>query len=315
MKNHRNLSFLVLALLYILPFSAEAQLLERALKDAVRKVEDKVTDVIIDKGTDLIAREFGKRLDNWADKQMREAYEKDSTYASKGQFDSMTYASARTYNDFLGAMTASVDIPSSYDFDRTMLIETKDSKEKTTLTKMYFNSETAVFGMGMEDPNEAFNLFVYDIANDISVIYGEDREGNKTVMAMPNMMKVGMSLMTSADKEELAVAYNYKKTGKTEVIAGYNCNEYIGEDEDHEYQVFITEELNIRWSEAYFEVLKDIMPDIDQSELPYENSFSMRSIGTKKKNGKMSHSWEVQSVSKDKFSINNADYKKINLGE
>jgi len=304
-----------MVLLFILPFTAQSQLLERALKDAVRKVEDKVADVIIEKGTDLIAREFGKKLDKWADKQMREAYEKDSTYASKGQFDSMTYASARSYNDFLGALNASVDLPSSYEFDRSMIIETKDAKENASKSRMYFNSTTATFGMAMEDPDEAFNLFVYDIANDISVIYGEDGDGNKTVMALPNMMKVGMSMVSASDKEALAQAYNYKKTGKTEVIAGYNCDEYLGEDEDHKYQVFITDELDVNWSDAYMGVLKDIMPDIDQSELPYQNTFSMRSIGTKKKNGKMDHTWEVLEVSKETFSINNSEYKKVNLGE
>lgn len=304
-----------MVLLFIIPFTAQTQLLERALKDAVRKVEDKVADVIIEKGTDLIVREFGKKLDKWADKQMKEAYEKDSTYASKGQFDSMTYASARSYNDFLGALNASVDLPSSYEFDRSMIIETKDSKEKATKTRMYFSSKTSAFGMAMDEPDEAFNLFVYDIANDISVIYGEDDAGNKTVMALPNMMKVGMSMMSASDKEALAEAYNYKKTGQTAVIAGYNCDEYVGEDEDHNYQVFITDELDIKWSDAYIKILKDIMPDIDQSELPYQNTFSMRSIGTKKKNGKMDHTWEVLSVSKETFNIDNSAYQKINLGE
>lgn len=304
-----------MVLLFIIPFTAQTQLLERALKDAVRKVEDKVADVIIEKGTDLIVREFGKKLDKWADKQMKEAYEKDSTYASKGQFDSMTYASARSYNDFLGALNASVDLPSNYEFDRSMIIETKDSKEKATKTRMYFSSKTSAFGMAMDEPDEAFNLFVYDIANDISVIYGEDDAGNKTVMALPNMMKVGMSMMSASDKEALAEAYNYKKTGQTAVIAGYNCDEYVGEDEDHNYQVFITDELDIKWSDAYIKILKDIMPDIDQSELPYQNTFSMRSIGTKKKNGKMDHTWEVLSVSKETFNIDNSAYQKINLGE
>lgn len=315
MKNYNNLALWIMVLLFILPFTAQAQLLERALKDAVRKVEDKVADVIIEKGTDLIAREFGKKLDKWADKQMREAYEKDSTYASKGQFDSMTYASARSYNDFLGALNASVDIPAQYDFDRSLIIETKDSKEKITKSRMYFSSKTSVFGMRMEDQDDAFNLFVYDITNDISVIYGEDDAGNKTVMAIPNIMKVGMSMMSASDKEALAEAYNYKKTGKSEVIAGYNCDEYLGEDDDHTYQVFITDELDINWSDDYIEILKDIMPDIDQTEMPYQNTFSMRSIGTKKKNGKMDHTWEVISVSKETYSINNADYKKLNLGE
>jgi hypothetical protein len=47
----------------------------------------------------------------------------------------------------------------------------------------------------------------------------------------------------SDDEEE--VAYEYKKTGKTEMIAGYMCEEYLLTTEETEGEVWVTEAIGI----------------------------------------------------------------------
>lgn len=134
----------------------------------------------------------------------------------------------------LGTGGQEIAIKPSYQFNSSMksqfkFYDLKKNKEVGTIFYEYFFSQNDYIGMKFMDEEgdlgEAFNLMIID--GDQSINFMEN-EGSK--MATGFNMNEAIS-MDEATEEDWMSSAQLKQTGKTKQVAGYECNEYVMEDE------------------------------------------------------------------------------------
>lgn len=144
-------------------------------------------------------------------------------------------------------LTGNVEHEDVYHFDAYIQMELTTYKKNGKLDDQvlydnYLHKEDADYAMEFKD-KDATSTIVFDTKNSAMLILTES-DGNKTGFA------------TTIDKEALADAveeyaeeevdpdsYKPVKTGKTKVILGYSCDEYLVEDEDAEVHMWVSEKL------------------------------------------------------------------------
>ena len=134
----------------------------------------------------------------------------------------------------LGGNGKEINIKPSYQFSSSMksqfkFYDLKKNKEVGNIYYEYFFSQNDYIGMKFMDEEgnlgKAFNLMIIDGDNSINFM---ENEGSK--MATSFNMNTAINLDEVAEEDWMSSA-QLKQTGKTKQIAGYECNEYVMEDE------------------------------------------------------------------------------------
>ena len=268
------------------------------------RVADKVNDRIADKVAEAIANEIIKKtfkpVDEAVDEALRKSFE-DSLGTSEVDYNKM----GKAYGEFLAGMNAAYDkLPPSYTFDVVNDIEISGGK-KTSKTKMMFSKSGDHIGYESIDGKET-NTVVYDVKNEIMVMYTIDKKGNKKGQVLPSMMKFVGSMANDKMEDEMAEV-KVSKSGGQKKFAGYNAEGYLIETKSTDNQVFVASDFPVSYAQAYGKFMLQFAPAASQSTSQMPNGMVMYSEAKDKSSSDKSI-YEVKKVTISPFVIQKSDY-------
>jgi len=145
-------------------------------------------------------------------------------------------------------LTGNVEHETEYSFDAHIQMEISEYKKNGKLDNQmlydsYVHKEDADYAMEFSD-DESKSIMIFDTKNSAMLIL-TNSDGEKTGFAT-TIDPETMAEETEAYEEDSEVdsdPFNYKKTGKTKMILGYSCDEYLMEDEASEVRMWVSEKL------------------------------------------------------------------------
>lgn len=309
MKIIRNILFI--CAFSSIAFQLNAQILKGILKESQRKIEREVGNMVVDKASEIIARKAMQSLESAFDKMVREAMESDSTYRNDGSVpDSVYYSAGQKYAEFLRGMNQAADLPPSYDFDISMLVESYHGKEKPKEMLMHFAQGKAIIGIEQMEGKDK-TLMIVDMDKDVVVMYEEKQNGKKTVQALPNMMGLAGSMAkNNANNED--EPFTFKATGKTKMVAGYKTKEFKGSSKTEEMKIYFSEDVPIDWKSTYGAMIKKVAPTTFRSGTENMKGMALESYTMDKKKPKTEYFYTTKEVMKKPFKVDNSSYEMAN---
>ena len=268
--------------------TVHAQIFGRIMDRAADKLSDHIEDKVVEKISEEIARAAYKPVDQAIDDMFKQQYEQDSTGGQVANVD---------YGDYLSKIMKPVDLPASYAFDVQIYAETKDyDGDRNDLTILMSSTNDYLGMVTYEDGKET--MIVFDPTDDIMAMYDMEE---KKVSAFPSM--IDLATQVAAEQE-----MNIERTGKTKKIAGYECVEYLIEDETATTKAYVSEDFPASWAKAFGQMFQKVSPNSRNKLL--EGMTLKSESKTKKKNKKSTY--ETKKVTRDLYEITNAEYEKIN---
>lgn len=143
-------------------------------------------------------------------------------------------------------LTDNVPYETEYSFDAYIQMEISDYKKNGKLDDQivydnYLHKKDADYAMVFKDDNDKSTM-IYDTGNKAMLIM-TDSDGEKSGFATTIDPEAMAQRSEAYADESDAVPPNFKKTGKTKKILGYNCDEYLVEDEESEVHMWVSEKL------------------------------------------------------------------------
>ena len=193
--------------------------------------------------------------------------------------------------------------------------------EDPTVYTTYFNESESSFAMEFNETGKGRSLIIFDDANKIMIILsddGKEKSGIVTPLSdnsaseIPEENPEVNTKETSKDTENDSEWHNpnYKKTGRTKMVAGYSCDEYLYEDTESEMSMWITKDMPTDLYEKMF----SLSAFATLNYAGYGEGFTME-WETKNKNSKERSLMTVKEVDKNKqTSIKTSGYQIFNLG-
>ncbi len=214
--------FLILFSFFISAPKANAQ-----LKDLLRKVEQKVSESAADKAAEKIVEKIfgGGTITDSTGAVITESV--DSTGSSRN-------------NSILGGLFGSEPVDKTYQFDLSlhMTITTSDKKGEDGVlnTIAHYPVNGAYVGMETES---VFNIMDFEDMKSYAVMGGK-----VTVINLESAIEKAQK-MSDNKADEDPEDFELKKTGRKEVIAGFECDEYMVENDEVKGFYWITQEIGI----------------------------------------------------------------------
>ena len=170
-----------------------------------------------------------------------EAEEEESLEAASENFTNKVMMNA------LG-LTGNVEHETEYNFDGHIQMEISNYKKNGKLDSQmlydsYVHKEDADYAMEFSD-DQSKSIMIFDTKNSAMLIL-TNSDGEKTGFATtidPETLAEEAEAYEE-DSEVDSDPFNYKKTGKTKMILGYSCDEYLMEDEASEVRMWVSEKL------------------------------------------------------------------------
>lgn len=149
-------------------------------------------------------------------------------------------------------LTGNVEYDSDYNFDAHIQMEITNYKKNGKLDHQmlydsYVQKENADYAMEFSDKGNT-SVIVFDTKNSAMLILSNS-DGEKTGFATTIDPEAMAELAEKyaedyAEEEDLDMnAYKPVKTGKSKVILGYKCDEYMVKNEDSEVHMWVSEKL------------------------------------------------------------------------
>lgn len=218
--------------IFIISFSANAQILNKIKNAASRGVERAVEKKVEEETNKLVQRQIEKQLE--------------------GLFDSNGEDGAvgLDLNKMMKGLGEEVPTADKYEFSGNVIMQiiSTDEKGKTAdpmKIKSFLTKSSDYTGMEVSDTekNKSLATMIFDVTNQASIII-MDNDGQKSSLAY----KLDFNALTDSlddrtieeqmkDEEIL-----FEKTGKTKDILGYSCEEFHVKSEDGEGFYWMTEE-------------------------------------------------------------------------
>jgi hypothetical protein len=145
-------------------------------------------------------------------------------------------------------LSGNVEHETEYSFDAHIQMEISEYKKNGKLDKQmlydsYVHKEDADYAMEFSDDGSK-SIMIFDTKNSAMLIL-TNSDGEKTGFATtidPETMAEEAEAYEE-DSEVDSDPFNYKKTGKSKMILGYSCDEYLMEDEASEVRMWVSEKL------------------------------------------------------------------------
>jgi hypothetical protein len=151
------------------------------------------------------------------------------------------------YMDALG-LTGNVEYENNYSFDAYIQMEITNYKKNGKLDDQvvydnYLHKQAADYAMEFKD-KDVTSTIIFDSKNSAMLIL-TDSEGEKTGFATTIDTEAVVDWAEEYAEENEADMDDYRpvKTGRTKVILGYSCDEYLVEDEGSEFRMWVAEKL------------------------------------------------------------------------
>jgi len=151
----------------------------------------------------------------------------------------------RVYMDALG-LTGNVDYEPTYNFDAYIQMEITNYKKNGNvddqmLYDSYVHKTSADYAMEFNNDGGKSTI-IFDTKNSAMLVLAEN-DGEKTGFATAIDPEAVAEKVEEYEDDSGLDPLNIKKTGKTKTILGYNCDEYLYEDEDSEVHMWLSEKL------------------------------------------------------------------------
>ncbi len=226
-------AILFLIFIFIFPFGAEAQLVNRIKRAAERGVANAVEKKVETEAQKLAMRQLEKMFQN--------LYGDD--FENQAGVD---------FSKIMSGINANVETADNYDFSGYALMEMKSTDEKGKSTdpmdiRSFFSDNASILAMEMlgnenKGKEDGKMIMIYDFDRNASVILMEN-DGEKSRMAYGfdfEKMSEGIKTEETEDMEENP-DFKIEKTGNTKTINGYTCEEYRMDNEDATVHYWITD--------------------------------------------------------------------------
>jgi hypothetical protein len=312
---------LVATFIFSIPTSVEAQIVKDILRKASNRLENKAEDMIAEAIAEAIARQLQKKIDNYFDDLARETYRQDSIRRIESG-DTLQY---RNYQEMMSEMLSTMNdnsaILEQYEFDLILDVEIGSGKELDE-SKFFYRKDQAIFAVEQEEKGDK-NLMLFDLDNNVIVLFNQDKNGKKTAQALPWVLDMG--IIAASTEENGLMPTSITKNGQQKMIAGYNCDGYSGESEEHSFQFYASPKLADYWQNSMGQFMQRFTNYQHNSELQKIDGMILESTSQEKKAEKKtkkfslnkkseatevnSDSWRVTKVSMDQFKITKADYE------
>lgn len=319
MKKIQLILLACFSLLLVKP--ADAQILKDIVRKTTNRLGNKAEDMVAEALAEALARQLQKKIDNYFDEMARESYRRDSLERVE-RGDTLVH---ENYQDMMNAMLKDMndasDIQDQYDFNLLLDVEIQSGK-KTDESRFLYHADKAIFAVEQMEKN-AKSLMLFDIENDVIVLFREDGKGKKTAQALPNFM--GMAGAMTQSTESLQ-PLSIEKGTETKTIAGYLCQQYTGENEENNFEFYANTDLATYWKNGMGAFMQRFTSYAHNSEVQKIDGMVLQSIITEK-NAKKSNkrtwgkkaketqepavrdSWTVTKVSKQALQVRKADYE------
>ena len=162
----------------------------------------------------------------------------------------------QSYMNAMGMGGGNTNAKDSYSFNLMVKMEMNAAGEEKVIMKILLNQSNKDYALYINstESNEQQNAgFIYDMENNIMVMLGDDGD-QKTAIVMPMSDDVDLGdneYNNDATDNMNAFAYNYNKTGKTKMIAGVSCNQYIYEDSESKVELWTTKKFSFDMKSAF----------------------------------------------------------------
>ncbi len=281
MKYFNSLSIL-LFLLFATTLGAQ---ITQGAEQAVKKAEDKAISKAIEKTFNgLVNKLFGS--------------DSTSTETTDGTIDS-----TKTKPTSSGGLFSSKTIEKEFNFDITLDIDIttadKKGKENVVNSLTHYPKDGKYVGIETES---VLNIMDFEDMKNYSVVGGK-----LTVLSLQSIVDKAKKVSKKEQENDEKVP-ELVKTGKKEIIAGFECEEYTLEDEDMKASYWMTEELGI--SPATIALAFSTNPNIDVPENSHALVLKMIIYDTKEKT---TTTMLTKSINKDKKSYDLSKYKASDL--
>ena len=294
------------SLLLLITINVDAQLWKKFKEKTKDKISKRVQDKVENEISEDLANRAMQKLDNLYEDLWRKSYnEANEEDLSKEEFEDLLKQTGDDLNEVLGELNKAAEVPASYNFNVIVDYISKDASGDELSSEIYFSRSEGIMGI-LTDNNNKQSIMVMDAENDLMVIFN-DINGKRTAQAIPAMFTMASALsMTSTEAMEYTLPL--KLSGNKESIAGYSSREYIGEDDESTFQLYLSDELPFDWRDSYGELIKSVVPKMyDENEQKFEGML-MKSVETDKKTGKSNY-WEVKKISNLKTRILKSDFE------
>ncbi|MFC0878131.1 DUF4412 domain-containing protein [Saccharicrinis sp. FJH2] len=225
---------------------------EKSIKKRADKEVDKAVDKAVNKAADKILDSASGKLEEATD-SINNANGADAEPAGEGKRESEKRFDAAMGN-YMKSMGVGVDVPhkDTYNFGSRMkmLVEQTDASgkiEDPMYYNAYFSEGKSDYGMEFTNEEGAFTSFVYDTENNCTLILmkdGDNLTGIATKISPEQMSDVEDEAQAQVEENQMPENYNLRKTGKSKTINGYQCDEYIAEDDESLVTLWVTKDLN-----------------------------------------------------------------------
>lgn len=188
--------------------------------------------------------------------------EEEETYSSGSSRSSRSSdLQSKAILSAMGITTGTARVKPTYEFNgfiEMTIIEYVDGKPEgePSIYKTYTNAENYDYGIEISEKGSEDNMsIVFDTENELMLTLTES-DGEKNGIAMKITPEQAADIEAeakenAAEYEETMDQYKQYKTGKSKKILGYNCDEYIIEDEDEMITMWSTKDLNKEMNRGY----------------------------------------------------------------
>jgi len=273
---HRILVCLLFTL--SISFSAEAQIFDKisrtinsAIDDTVDKFSDKMAEAMLEKFIEKVFK--GEQ----ANSDSLEQYQPDTTSSSNNSVD------------LSGLFGSKKKVDKKFSFDHKMVMNVS-SEENVNELNYYLPTQGNYIGMEM---NNIFIITEYETGESYTIMNGS--------LTSFNMTKIIEKYSAQAVDDN--AEYNFKKTGRSEVIAGYKSEEYIGTSDGASIEMWISEKF-VNQDIQYSPVITKLREQNENSQFP-TSGHAMRIIS---KDNDTTTKIEVVSVTPEQKVVDLSEY-------
>lgn len=216
----------LLMLVFLLPWTSEAQILKGFGKKLEKKVEQQINN--------RVERQADKAINKGMDKVENAA--EDVIKADKSPRSTETTLAKNNPYDFRS--TTDVTLADAYDFTLGITYQTQGGKDKATEMTMWFGGKDYI---GMSVAQEKDMFMIMHGANMIAFM-----EKEKSYMVLGGGMMAGVlgAAVEEAEGNASGEEFSIKKIG-SERILNYNCDVYEATTSEYTTKLWLTTELGV----------------------------------------------------------------------
>lgn len=294
----------------LLATSVNAQIGERIKNRIKENTTKKVEDKIVNKAD--------KKTDQALDSLFKERKRPGRT-SSDDKSTEKSNSSANPGFNFGGMANATYE--SSYTLDQEFKIEIKSQekkkKDKVEVVNMnMFYGENCYMAIVEDDDKKASPKSLMDLKNNTSIMLNDE---DMSAMAMSMSFMTDMindAVKENQDSTDVDENYTFTKTGKTKMIAGYSCDEYLIETDDITMDVWYTDDITIAMHQNMgdFAMFASFSAPITAASKGQLVGTMMESHMVEKTGDEGTFDYLVKEVNLNKTTLNMSDYTFTKLG-